>query len=386
MKALVNRCGPEDFIREVNKWGPFFDDDAGEERYHRGALKSIINSGEIREYNVLQFVHTLYYVDFAELTSALHAPCDKGKRVAYALIHRHSLEKGSINDGEQEYQKRFVAGKWLVKQVNQATKSAYVHPCLDQLLFSQRKVWLPEEKMVRGHDGRMVDHVPKDKHLGVAWELHKINDETWVVELVPYVDQVLDGVTDYAAMWDDDEALETVDDYMSTPQSSESEGLITHKSASVVIPSSDGKFIELDIPCRELFDHLRLRCLGRTRDSKLLEELISTANHLVNPSALFGDKPGMRCPPDKVYDVAVAAFTVDILKESNISDCIAGLRPVLLRHARNRKLGPKYKDFSTRDLMEVLRNSLSTMQVLNRTIRHKDPVDAGLDSLQQLLN
>jgi len=324
-------------------------------------------------------------VDFAELARALHAPCAKGKRVAYALIHRHQLEKGAINDGEQEYQKRFVAGKWLVKQVNTATKSAYVHPCLDQLLFAQKKVWLPEEKMVRGHDGRMVEHVPEDKHLGIAWELHKINDETWVVELVPYVDQVLDGVTDYAAMWDDDEALETVDDYMSTPLSSESEGPITQKSASIVLPSADGKFIELDIPCRELFDHLRLRCIGRPRDHKLLEELISTANHLVNPSALFGDKPGMRCPPDKVFDVSVAAFTVDILKESNISECISGLRPVLLRHARNRKLGPKIKDYSTRDLMDVLRNSLSMVQMLNKTVRHKDPVDAGLDHLQQLL-
>jgi len=239
--------------------------------------------------------------------------------------------------------------------------------------------------MVRGHDGRMISRVPENKHLGIAWELHKINDETWVVELVPYVDQVLDGVTDFAALWDDDEALES-DDYMTTPLSSESEAAITQKSASVVIPSSDGKFIELDIPCRELFDHLRLRCIGRQRDAKLLEELISTANHLVNPSALFGDKPGMRCPPDKVYDVAVAAFTVDILKESNISDCISGLRPVLVKHARNRKLGPKYKDYTTRDLMEILRNSLSTAQVINRAVRNKDPIDSGLDHLQQLLN
>merc|ERR1711964_446984 len=264
--------------------------------------------------------------------------------------------------------------------------SAYVHPCLDQLLFAQKKFWLPTEKMTRGHDGMMNAHVPSNPQLGIAWELHKINDETWVVELVPYVDTVLDGVVDYAAMWDDDEALATTEDYMYTPPGSKSSTDITLKSASVVIPSDDGLFIELDIPCRELFDHLRLRCIGRQRDAKLLEELISTANHLVNPSALFGDKPGMRCPPDKVYDVAVAAFTVDILKESNISDCIAGLRPVLLRHARNRKLGPKYKDFSTRDLMEVLRNSLSTVQSVNKIVRNRDPLDAGLEHLQGMLN
>jgi len=334
---------------------------------------------------VLQLVHTLYYVDMQDLTDALHAPCSNGKRVAYALIHNHAGPKGSINDGEQTYEKKFVGGQWLVRQVNSATRSAYVHPCLNQLLFRQRKVWLPKDQFVKRGDG-FQNHQPVDKTKGIAWELHKINDETWVVELVPYIDQHLEGVIDYAQMWEDDEAL-SVDDYMTTPTSSSVEAPDTAADAhQVIIPTQDGKFVELEIPCKELFAKLRMRCSGKVRDAKLLEELISTANHLCDPSAMFGDKTGIRCPPDKIYDVAVAAFMADIMKENRFQESLSGLRPVLVKHARKRKMGPNYKDFSTGDLMDILRNGLSVGAAINKTLRNRDPVGEGIEHAQRLLS
>jgi len=385
MKALVNRCGPEDFIREINKWGPFFDDEEGIERYHRGSLSTMINTGEIEQYNVLQMVHTLYYVDMQDLTDALHAPCSNGKRVAYALIHNHSGPKGSINDGEQTYEKKFIGGQWLVRQVNTMTRSAYVHPCLNQLLFRQRKVWLPKDQYVKRGDGAFMSQNPVDKTRGIAWELHKINDETWVVELVPYVDTKLEGVIDYAQMWEDDEAM-SIDDYMTTPSSTEVVSDTTSDAHSVIVPTQDGKFVELDIPCKELFAKLRMRCSGKVRDAKLLEELISTANHLCDPSSMFGDKTGIRCPPDKIYDVAVAAFMADIMKENRFQESLSGLRPVLVKHARKRKMGPNYKDFSTGDLMDILRNGLSVGAAINKTLRNRDPVGEGIEHAQRLLS
>jgi len=384
MKALVNRCGPTDFIREINKWGPYFDADEEVERYHRGSLQWLVESGEIKRYNVLQMIHTLYYVDMQQLTDALHAPCENGKRVAYALIHNHVGTKGSINDGEQTYTKRFINGQWLVRQVNVATRSTYTHPCLQQLLFQQRKVWLPKERLdVRG-DGTVKSHEPEDKKRGVAWELHKINDETWVVELVPYLDEVLDGVTDYDQMWEDDEAM-SVDDYMSTPSTTDVATDTTADPHEVIVPTLEGKFLQLEVPCKELFNKLRMSAMGKVRDAKLLEELITMAKHLCDPSSMFGDKIGIRCPPDKIYDVAVAAFMADIAKENRFQESLAGMRPVLLRHARAKKMGPNYKEFTTGDLMDILRNGLFVSAAINKTIRNKDIVGEGIEQAQRLL-
>jgi hypothetical protein len=374
MKALVNRVGPPDFIREVNKWGPFYDADEGIERYHRGSLMSLVRSGEIAQYDVLQMTHTLYYVPFWELAEALHAPGNK--RVAYALVHKHAHEKGSINDGEQTYTKKWVGDQLLVRQVNTQTGSAYVHPDLTRTLFSENKVWLPESKLASRTD---PDNHENNK--GLAWEMHYINDDTWVVEFVPYTQTEIDGITDYSAMWDDDDAIFDSDP-MTTPSDSSSND-IHRRSNCVVIPTLDGKFIEVEIPCVELFDHLRMRCAGRDRTPKLLEELVSTANHLVNPSTLFGDKPGMRCPPDKVYDVAVAAWVIDMPKENNITDALRCLRPVLNKHARGLKLGLDYKNLSLLDLMTSMRVALQGARAVNQTIRSKDFIDVGLSHLEE---
>jgi len=89
----------------------------------------------------------------------------------------------------------------------------------------------------------------------------------------------------------------------------------------------------------------------------------------------------MRCPPDKIYDVAVAAWAVDVLKEDKITQSVAQLRPVLQRHARGMKLGSKYKDLCLRDLMGTMRLALQGVRDINAVVRHKDPVDLGLQTI-----
>jgi len=294
------------------------------------------------------------------------------------LVHRHSLDKGDLNDGEQTYTKKWVGTDLLVRQVNVRTNSSYVHPDLTRILFSENKVWLPPSDM----STRQSADVSNNK--GLAWETHFVNDETWIVEFVPYVQTEIDGVTDYSAMWEDDDAIFDSDP-MSTPSESSSND-IHQRSTSVVIPTADGKFVEVDIPCPELFAHLRMRCAGRDRTPKLLEELISTANHLVDPSALFGDKPGMRCPKDKVYDIAVAAWVIDMPKEIRIHEALARLRPVLDKHARGLKLGLSITNLSLLDLMTGMRAALKGARALNHTIKSRDFVDVGLGHLEEVVS
>lgn len=370
MKALHLRVGPSDFIREVNKWGPYLDD-TGDERYYRGTLGDMVAQGTIEEYNVLQFVHTLYYIDFGELTRALHAPLARpGKRVAYALIHRHRDNKGSINDGEQVYEKKTTfTGVQLVKQTNVSTMSSYVHKDLTPLLFREDKTWFPVDGATQG----------------LTWECHLVNEDTWVIEIVPYVlTEMRDDVVDYAALWDMEEDLDIETNGVLTPPTPISG--VEWKENCLIIPTKDGKFINAEIVNHKLFEVLRTSCIGKERNRQTLDALIQLAKHHVSPSAMFGDKEGLRCPPDKIFDHAIAAYFVDLDHETRVMEAASILRPVLASHASKLNLGPKFRDYSVNDLLTALRCAVTVGRQVNTVVRSKDPVDRGLEVLGNALS
>jgi hypothetical protein len=367
-KALVKRFGAADFIREVNKWGPFTDDE-GNERYHRGTLRSLVNSGEIANYDVLQFVHTLYYEDMQVICDALHAP--GGKRVAYGLIHRHPLSSGTINDGEQSYVKN---GKGLVKQVNLKTNSTYVHPDITPLMFSEHKQWFPASKLATR---TMAGDEPLQ---GLTWECHIINDDTWVIEMVPYTlyDEEDDAV-DFDAAWALDEE---VSEGFDTPSSSDEGSAVQITDSEVIIPTRDGKFLRLSICSKDLFNQLRVTCVGKDRNQKLVDELVHQANHAIFPSKLYPGKEGVKCPQDRIFDHVIAAWVADAEREDKVLEAVSMLRPMLVKHARGLKLGSKLQDLCFRDLLDCLRSMVSAGRDINRVIKSKDKIDMALATVQ----
>jgi hypothetical protein len=359
MKALHLRVGPSDFIREVNKWGPYADEE-GVERYHRGTLQDMINTGDIYEYNVLQFIHTLYYEDFNVLARALHAPCANGKkRVAYGLVHRHSSEEGSLNDGEQTYiKKTAMNGSRLVKQTNVITRSEYIHPDLTPLLFRADKTWFPPQG-----------------NQGITWECHMVNSETWIIEIVAYeLCEMRDDVVDYTALWDMEE-----DDYIGRPIVATP--LVEQREDCVIIPTEDGKFVKAQITNHKLFATLRQACAGKERNRALLDEIIRLAKHHIAPSGMFGDKQGMLCQEEHIIDHAMAAYFVDLEHEQKLLQTMSVLRPVLVSHTSKLNLGPKFREYSINDFVNVLRAATQVGRHLNAVRRSKDPIDKGLELL-----
>jgi len=365
-KALFKRFGPSDFIREVNKMGPFFDDEVGE-RYHRGTLRSMIDSDEIAQYDVLQMIHTLYYVEPQELCDALHAP--GRKRVALCLVHRHDRKEGTINMGEQSYAKNDAG---LVKQVNVKTNSVYVHPDITPMFFCERKEWYPSERLLTG---TQKESIPTQ---GFAWECHIVNDETWIIEIVPIVRPDDDDCgVDYCALWDQQEEVDSALEFASLDNS-----LVTEGSDSVVIATDDGLFVELDICSKPLYSQMRALCVGKVRDEKLISEMVSLAQFKCNPSPLFGGKGHIKCPPDKIYDHVLAAVLVDVEKETGKLRAVSELKPLLVKHARARGLGSRVKDLCMRDLVTVLRNACEFGRDVNRVRKATDPIDIGLAAIQ----
>jgi len=348
--------------------GIFFDNDIGE-RYHRGTLRSMIESQEIAQYSVLQMIHTLYYVSMQDLCDALHAPGEK--RVALALIHRHDRKEGTINRGEQRYAKN---GRGLVKQVNVKTNSAYVHPDITPLFFSEKKEWFPPERLA----GRSEkEHIPTQ---GFTWECHIVNDETWIIEIVPITrfEEDNEEMMDYCALWDE---YEEVESGSLTPSSSDN-SRISEGSDSVIIATDDGLFVELDICSRPLYNQMRALCVGKVRDEKLIAEMVNLAQFKTMPSFINGGKTQIQCPPDKLYDHVLAAVLVDVEREHGKLKAASSIKPLLIQHARARGLGSKIKDLCMRDLVTVLRNACEIGRDLNRVRKATDPVDIGLSALQ----
>jgi len=299
----------------------------------------------------------------------LHAPLNKpGKRVAYALIHRHDLEKGSINDEEQTYVKKVAMnGVKLVKQINVTTKSEYVHKDLTPLLFRADKTWFPNESSKNG----------------LTWECHLVNKDTWIIEIVPYtLHEMRDDVVDYGAMWDLEEE-DFLSDGVPTPESSTTG--VQLQDECIIIPTRDGKFIRAEIVNHKLFSVLRQSCVGKERNRALLDEVIRLAKHHVSPSAMFGDKEGMRCAEGQIFDHAIAAYFVDLEHEQQLMEAAVTLRPVLAAHASKLNLGPKFMDYSARDLLSSLRSAVTIGRHVNAVFRSKDPVDRGLEILGNTL-
>jgi len=379
MTALVYNFGHTDFIREVNKHGPIMGPDG--DRYIYGKLRSIIDDSTIAKYNVLQLIHTLYYIDFADLNDALHAPCDKGTRTAVALVHRHEGSSGTINYGEQSYTKR----RGLVKQINNSTNSSYVHPDLTPILFAEKKYWYPEQK-TQWADGRYGKHDPVVGTKGFTWDLKIVNSDTWIVQIVPCTrsDDQGDGYpsdeVDYEELWDEYEEQDLVEQQPIQPTGPK---VRDHK---MMLPMNDGRFIELDICSPALLGKLRFTAMGKTRNAKLMSELVNQAKHLVDPSTLFGAREGIYCPEDKVYDHVLAALVVDMAREGDMLKACILLEPLIQEHARSLGMGRQIFGFKCAEVVSMLKRTLGMARTVNSVMSAKDLVDATLSAAERVLD
>jgi hypothetical protein len=383
--ALVHNYGPNDFIREVNKWGPVQGE--GGPRYIEKTISQALRDGDCDEFDTFQFIHTLYYTNFSLVKRLLQTKSAAGKKKrALALVHRHVGQSGSINNGEQTFETKehpaFEAG--LLKQKNVKTNSVYVHPNLTPVLFKEVKEWFPSQHApLEMRDKGAVG----DDGVGLAWECHMVNEDTWIIEFVLCDNRHYTAdEPSFAEMWDDDKTLE--EDYLSTPTESSDVSARTWENRLEWLPAigQDRDFTHLELVSKPLFEKLRLSAAGRPRsDKKVFADLMKEAKHLTAPSALFGDKDGMRCPPERIVDHVTAAILVDYEKEDKLLQGMIALKPLLRKHAEDLKFGSTYRDLSFGNLIDVIRSSLAVARTVNTVVKHRDPIDAGIGAMDNWL-
>jgi len=359
MMPLVNLFCGADFIREVNKWGPIIDGD--DPRYMRGKVDDL-GVKDLADFSHFQLTHTLYYLTPGQIARLLSF---RAGAKALCLIHTHHHSHGKINDGEQEY---WVRGG-IVRQKNVATGTAYYHPNITPFWFREDKTWYPDN--TKGETGN-----------GIAWECHLVCEDTWIVEIVAADRSRLDDGLEqsWKALFDfHDEA--------------DRNGLLSGEPSPEpvrILPSSDGKFVELRVTCIPLFESLRRQAAGKPRvgaeGRKLFDSLLGTAKHLNAPGELFPGKDGMPCEAQYLIDHVVSAWVTDVSRESDIMQAVELLKPAMFSHASRVRGGPKIGNFTLSNLFEAVRSGVSVAMAANRVLRASDPFGSALTHLDAALD
>jgi hypothetical protein len=355
METLVNIFCGADFIREINKWGPQVIDGVGQ--WLRGSLEDL-TSVELKEFSVFQMIHTLYYLKPQQISRILHL--SPGSKVL-ALIHRHDKSHGWINEGEQEY---WVRGG-IVKQRNVLTNTTYFHPNITPFWFREDKTYYPP-----------------CENLGFSWECHFVCEDTWIVEIVAAdKSRQVDGtVEEWKRMFELDEEIEL--EHLKT-RSGKAEPV-------VILPSDDGKFVELDVQSIPLFNVLRRQAAGKSRvgadGRRLYDSLLATSKHLVAPGALFPGLEPIICPDHLLVDHVISAFVTDVARERDIMAAVGLLSPVLVSHASSIRGGPRLSRFTVSSVVEIVRAGVKSGLVLNRVVRATDVVGSALTHLDDALS
>jgi len=359
MECIVQRFSDADFIREINKWGPMVEEDSdGTDRLNWNFCQvQECDSQWLAGFGIFQLIHTLYYLTDRDI---FHLVGNSPGSKILALIHSHTKDHGFLNGGEQEY---WVKGG-IVKQRNTKTGTVYYHPNITPKFFSETKTtWMPMSSK------------------GFTWECHFVCDDTWIVEIAA-CDKAhkVKGGPDYRKMFEDAEQHEVY-----VRQHTEYAPLPVPN----VLPTKDGKFIELQCENEELFDQLRLTAAGRKRTGKdgqkLMLELIQTAKHLVRPGSLFPEAARMQINTGHLGDYCVKAFIADVPHETGLHVAVELLEPVLTAHTVS-KMGKIPKTISLFGMMQAFRTVVTGAKMVNQVVRDKDKVGRALTNLEDALD
>jgi hypothetical protein len=248
------------------------------------------------------------------------------------------------------------------------------------MLFAEKKYWYPSESTLYS-DARFGKHNPHKGLKGFTWDLNMVNSDTWIVQIVPCTrpddqgDGYPDDEVDYEELWDEYEEQDLVDPVQVTTPGPRIE------DRKMILPMPDGKFIELDLCSERLLSELRVSCVGKKRDAKLISELVNQARHLINPSTLFGSVAGMPCPEDKIYDHVIGAIFSDLCRETSVLQAASLVGPLIEQHTRALSVGNSFLGFKYDDFLSVLRKSVGLAKKVNSVMSAKDLVEAGLTAL-----
>jgi hypothetical protein len=351
----------KDSIRAKTRWGPPVS--AGKTRWEEMTVYDMYRNETNRErfsqYDAFLMNHSLYYYEFSEINRLLNL---NKSSVLFATIHKLDGQSGTINCGEQSYEKNFVSGN--VVQRNVETGEEYRHP--DPAPWFSKFCYA-------------------DEHGAFAWTINKGCDDTYIITatstdpvLVPE-NCWLGGRIIYR------NGTETVEVEPSTLQllppppaySLEEVKFTTHD----LLPGyANNKEVTVKITHPELYDSLRKWMINKPRNSRTLQDLTAKAHREVGNNTLVGTSRRVSIDPEALTGHIFAAWMQGVDFEASMFE--ASLRSSTYASAVNRNLSGRTMVLSQGNIAKQIANYALKVSTV---VRSKDPVHQVLAQIDDML-
>jgi hypothetical protein len=258
----------KDSIRAKTRWGPASVD--GVTRWEEMTVYDMYRNDENRQrfaqYDAFLMNHSLYYYEKSEINRLLNL---NKNSVLFATVHKLEGQNGTINCGEQRYEKDLVTGK--VVQVNVETGEEYRHP--DPMPWFQKFCYA-------------------DENGAIAWTINKGCDDTYVitvtsteVNLVPE-DCWLGGRIIFSNGVETVEV--TVPTVASDPPPAYSVEEVKFTTHDLLPSYSAAKEVTVKITHPELYDSLKKWMINKPRNARTLQDLTAKAHREAGNNTLVG--------------------------------------------------------------------------------------------------
>jgi hypothetical protein len=352
----------KDSIRAKTRWGPQVKD--GVTRWEEMTLYDMYRNDESRQrfaqYDVFLMNHVIYYYTFEEVNKLLQLNPDS---VLYATIHKLDGQKGSINCGEQEFEKDFVTGK--VVQRNVETGETYSHA--DPAPWFSRFAYA-------------------DEHGAMAWTVNKGCDDTYVLTVTSTDPRLVeescwrDGKIHCKNQFGEEEVIVVTSPEVADPPPAYGVKVVELRAADL-FGGSEGRVKKVPITYPELFETLKHHMLNKPRNIRTLQDLTAKAHREVGNNVIQGgSKPKVKISPE-VLSMHIAAAWAD---GARLEDEL-----FTFANSHNENIASWNRNISGNSIVVTKTNIgkqvLRFAALANGTYKSKDRVGMVLEHLEDLL-
>jgi hypothetical protein len=350
---------PKDSIRAKTRWGPPLVD--GVQRWEEMTVydmyRNIENQDRFAKYDTFLFNHVLYYYTFAEINRLINL---NQESVAIGTLHKLEGQNGTINCGEQAYEKDFVTGRVLQRNVD--TGESYEHP--DPAPWFQKFSYA-------------------DENGAMTWTINKGCDDTYIVTITSTLPKLVPEscwLGGRIIIRNESEVVSvTIPEAVDPPPAYavEEVKLCTHD----LLPgyqTNKEKIIKITHP--ELYSSLKSFMINKPRNSRTLVDLTSKAHREAGNNTLLGNNNRLKISPEVLTQHIAAAWVAGTGLESEMFQLVSTQSSAILDVNRNLSgrsihIGPG----------NATKQAARFVLAISSVVRSKDKVANVLEQLDDLL-
>jgi hypothetical protein len=349
----------KDSIRAKTRWGPAVVD--GKTRWEEMTVYDMYRNSENQArfsvYDTFLMNHSLYYYEKAEINRLLNLNRDS---VLYATVHKLEGQNGTINCGEQKYEKDFISGK--VVQTNVETGEKYEHP--DPMPWFTKFCYA-------------------DEYGAMAWTINKGCDDTYIItatstnpNLVPE-DCWANGRIVFS---NGEERVEVTVPVVDDPPPAYSVEVVNFKTHDLLPGVGVNREKKVRITHPELYSSLKAFMINKPRNPRTLQDLTAKAHREAGNNTLIGNNNRIKISAEALTEHIFAAWMAGTGMEASMFEAV--LQSGASASAVNRNLAGKSMTLNSGNAAKHFTGAALRVAAI---MRSKEPVQAVLAHIDELL-